>query len=256
MGAMEASGECRDIPIEEVSLNSFDSWRSDIPSARVVHLKGFANELGMYYDEDVLKTLQEECSLLVWDGDDYSLSSFTRLVPKFLDFGPDRRAAAFRQISESSMASFKKSWSKVAEMFPGRLAVIPVEVPQDPLRLLGPAEIRDCQDLPPARKSFVLLGRAAIKVTGATRVLAMGGGGVSLKEAELSEDQDIRWTVFALSRGHKEMFPTLVDWAVKNGAEVIRGKDPNEDLGFGEVSVGFSDFEGAAVHRALTNQTM
>jgi hypothetical protein len=28
------------------------------------------------------------------------------------------------------------------------------------------------------------------EVTGATRVLAMGGGGVSLKEAELSEDQD------------------------------------------------------------------
>eukprot|EP00435_Cladocopium_sp_Y103_P032363 s2557_g8.t1 len=249
MGAIEAS-ECSDIPIEEVGLESFDSWRSDIPSGRVVHLKGFANELGMYYDEDVLKTLQEECSLLVWDGDDFSLSSFTRLVPKFLDFGPDRRAAAFRQIGESSMARFKQSWSKVAETFPGRLAVVPVEVPKDPLRLLGPTEIRDCRDLPPARQRFVLLGRLAIKVTGATRVLAMGGGGVSLKEAELSED--IRWTVFALSRGHKEMFPTLVDWAVKNGVEVIRGKDPNEDLGFGEVSVGFSDFEG--VHRALTNQ--
>ena len=42
----------------------------------------------------------------------------------------------------------------------------------------------------PINPKFQELNAKNRQVTGATRVLAMGGGGVSLKEAELSEHQD------------------------------------------------------------------
>ncbi|CAK9036799.1 unnamed protein product [Durusdinium trenchii] len=240
--------------IDEVSLERFDHWRERVQEDRVVHIKGFGDspkseEACAVYDEDALKILHEHCSLLVWDGDDYNPRSFTRLVPKFLALGEDRRAAAFRKSSEPSILGFKKSWSKVAEQFPGRVALVPMDIPSDPLRLLGQVEIRD---LPPERAQFVLLGRAAIKVTRAQRVLALGGGLVALKEAELSEldaldasrkaaegQKDVaytKWTVFALSRGRQEKFRTLLDWAKTNPVacdHFERGKDPDEALGYG-----------------------
>ncbi|CAK8987613.1 unnamed protein product, partial [Durusdinium trenchii] len=101
------------------------------------------------------------------------------------------------------------------------------------------AEVRDCNGMSP-------------QVTRAQRVLALGGGLVALKEAELSEldaldasrkaaegQKDVaytKWTVFALSRGRQEKFRTLLDWAKTNPVacdHFERGKDPDEALGYG-----------------------
>ncbi|CAE7310237.1 MGAT4C, partial [Symbiodinium pilosum] len=171
-----------------------------------------------------------QCSLLVWDGDDYEETSFTRLIPQYLRSRDNGRVVAFR--IGDSLESFSQSWREVASAHPGRMAVVPVD-PENLMDRLRRYE-EELKDMPPARQRYVMLGRLAIEASGAKQVVALGGGSISQKEAELSCGEDIFWTVFALSRGKPEQAPTLMDWAAANPkiAKLVGGQDPEQKLGF------------------------
>lgn len=59
-----------------------------------------------------------------------------------------------------------------------------------------------------------MLGRIALKTTGAKKVLALGGRDILRPEAITSMSEGVKWIVFALNRGN-ESLPTIVDWAAK-----------------------------------------
>ena len=86
---------------------------------------------------------------------------------------------------------------------------------------------------------YYALGRVAIKATGSMFVLCLGGGGIAQNEAEANILDGGSWVVFALSRGRKESYPSVLDWAQKNkgpNVQFVCGKDPNERDGFAEYA--------------------
>jgi len=79
------------------------------------------------------------------------------------------------------------------------------------------------------------LGRIAIKTTGSTKVISIGGGHISGEEAEASLSENVKWAILAVSRGKREASPSILDWAceiVDPNVELINGMDENESLGF------------------------
>lgn len=202
-------------------------WRGDVKPEETIHIKGFgAGSVGSFYDQEAIAQLQGH-RLLVWDGDAFKDHIFTKLVPMFLAPDPNRWAVAFRM--KDDMEGFRRSWGKVARQFPGRIAVVPVDVEG----WAREAEYMKVRSLPRQAQLFFLLGRMALKTTGSKRVLALGGGGIAAMEAQASEIEGVEWTVCALSRGKQETGPTLMDWALNaSNATLLRGKDPDEALCF------------------------
>merc|ERR1711924_309423 len=132
----------------------------------------------------------------------------------------------------------KEDWTSVVKEFPGRLFVVPCElIPpdwKDAARYGVTEEMKTVTDLPDWAQEYFLLGRLAIKVTGSKRVIALGGGGISANEASVGMRDGVEWTVYAVSRGREEKFPTLLNWAAETpGVNLVSGKDPNEMGGFG-----------------------
>jgi len=82
------------------------------------------------------------------------------------------------------------------------------------------------------------LNRIASKCTKAKQVIALGGGGVAANEAEAGFADGVKWTVYALSRGKKEEYPALCDFAHKNKSNkmmtFVTGKDTAESDAFHE----------------------
>mmetsp|Transcript_51158 Transcript_51158/g.91931 ORF Transcript_51158/g.91931 Transcript_51158/m.91931 type:complete len:241 (+) Transcript_51158:44-766(+) len=231
-----------DSSIREVALEDFAAWRAEGPPGDAVHIKGFCSGIGTYYDEDAITFVAKGgFTLVVWDGDTLEETGFTRLLPQLLSSHPTLRVAAFR--ISSHLESFQKSWQKVAASFPGRFVVVPVEL-QAPdfaaVRKFFPdvtwAQIKE---MPERRLNYVVLGSLAVQVTGAKNVMALGGGYVALKEAELLDGQGVLWIVFALSRNEKqEEFTTLMDWATKSTyAKLETGKDPHEAFAFADTAL-------------------
>ncbi|CAE7379410.1 MGAT4C [Symbiodinium sp. CCMP2592] len=176
-----------DACIEEVRLEHFHTWleQAQIRPSEILHLKGFGGNVPSFFDKEAV-TEASRSSLLVWDGDELKETSFTRLIPEYLKSGESRRVVAFR--INDSIDSFKASWKEVAAAHPGRIAVVPVDL-ADLMSRLRRYEAA-MKDIPPGRQKFVMLGRLAIEASGAKQVVALGGGSISQKEAELSCGED------------------------------------------------------------------
>ena len=56
--------------------------------------------------------------------------------------------------------------------------------------------------LPSNAQDVYFLGRIAIKATGSKKVVSVGGGGISGKEAEAAFKDDVSWILLAVSRSH------------------------------------------------------
>jgi len=226
---------CKPKTIKEVKIQNFQQWRATVPKEKIVHIKGFGEGMGTMYDNEIT-TLLKDFDVLVWDGDDFSATGFTQWVPKFLASRADTKVAAFRLTSE--MEDFHTEWDRVLAPYHGRCVVIPVnlEAPAfvDAERFNVKGELQRAKGLPDWASEYFLLGRVGIKVTGSSHVLAMGGGGISAIEADMSKDE-VTWTVFAASRGKQEEFPSLVDYAASTACDnvlLVSGKDPHEQLCF------------------------
>jgi len=230
----------QDVALEEVALDDFSTWRAHICNAdEVVHVKGFRQGMDQSYDLDALELLSDY-SLLVWDGDDYEETGFTKLVPRFLRARPTARAVAFQ--SDHMVDDLRESWASVVAQFPGRISVVPLKL-QPPnwvdasrFGIAGDAEKASSSGLPEWAQEDFLRGRLALSVTGSKRVISLGGDSIVSHEARLSVNCGIDWIIYALSRGKKEKIPTLMDWAVSQAnLKLVRGKDANEADAFAQV---------------------
>jgi len=205
---------------------------------KIVHLKGFGSGLSGNVDEAVLDDiLRSKCEMIVWDGDPLEDTGFTKMVPKFLERKPQSKALAF--VLNYEIDVFRESWEKVIERYPGRIRVVAVDLKppiwRDAADYGITKELEDVQGLPVWAQEYFLMGRLACKATGSKQVFSLGGGGISAHEAEASRTSGTVWTIYALSRGRKEAYPTLADWAAENpslGVILRRKLDPDEAMAF------------------------
>jgi hypothetical protein len=213
-----------------------DQWLAK-PEA-VVHIKGFGSGLSANIDEAVLDDISgSNCEMMVWDGDPFEETGFTKIVPKFLERISQSKALAF--VLDYEMDDFRESWEKVIERFPGRIRVVAVDMKPPVWRDAADcgitAELQDVKGLPEWAQEYFLMGRLACKATGSKLVFSLGGGGISAHEAKASATSGTLWTIYALSRGREEANPTLADWAAENpssGVTLRRNVDPHEAMAF------------------------
>jgi len=198
-----------------------------------VHLKGFGDGMASVHavvDDALALILPYDA--VVWDGDPLKACGFTALVEAYLAAHPTGVAVAFKP--RDAVKTLLRSWQGVIGRWPGRVKVVPVDVraATDALGLRDEVA-RSCAVLPGWARTYYSLGRAAMRVSGSARVVALGGGGIAAREAEAGIGEGVAWTVFALGRGKKESHASLCDMAAAHPqVTLIRGKDPDEALAF------------------------
>jgi len=216
---------------KEIEKGAFRDEFGDRPT---IHIKGFKSKTANVYDECVMEKLKR-FEVLAWDGDDYDMTGYTRLVPMYLNSTPSGVAIAFKRRLE--IPSFNQRWYSWMAKHPGRICVVPIDDPEDfeSWGILEEVKVYAHSVPAPAQQCF-MLGRIAMKLTGAVEVVALGGPGISANEAMAGFPDKVHWTVYALSRGQRERNPSLCDFArrslKKRNSNVrlglVMGKDPDE----------------------------
>eukprot|EP00037_Helgoeca_nana_P008137 m.72602 g.72602 ORF g.72602 m.72602 type:complete len:201 (+) comp18741_c0_seq1:92-694(+) len=146
-----------------------------LTSADLIHLKGFASRLNFAdpateaLESAILKELAG-AKAVVWDGDAYGDTSYTKLIPRL---PASTKLIAFRRLSE--VESFKASWSAQ-----GMLDRITLYAAPDAI-------------------TYDKLGIIALQTTQATRVLTFGGGATVRAEFDQSLPH-VKFTVFRATR--------------------------------------------------------
>ena len=127
----------------------------------------------------------------------------------------------------------------IIEQFPDRirLVVVGMKPPTwgDAAKHGITEELKGVPDLPDWAQEYFLLGRLACKLTGSLTVSSLGGGGISASEAKAAANDGMKWTIYAMSRGRTEAYPTLADWAAENpnpGVKLRRNMDPYQSMAF------------------------
>jgi len=213
-----------------------DKWTPE--SNSIVHVKGFGNGLSGEIDETVLNDiLSRNYRMMVWDGDLLEETGFTKMVPLFLASNSEAMALAF--VLDYEVDDFRESWEKIIEQYPNRIRVVAMDMKPPAWRDAADhgitEELKDAQDLPDWAQEYFLVGRLASKATGSKQVFSLGGGGIASHEAKASANSGVQWTIYALSRGRDEAYPTLADWAAENPSSSVRLQrniDPDEDRAF------------------------
>jgi len=226
---------------DKLKINTIYNLREDqwLPEPHaIVHIKGFGSGLNPNIDEAVLKDIsRSKGEMIVWDGDGLEETGFTNMVPKFLENNPQSKALAF--VLDYEVDDFKESWEKVIEQFPDRIRVVAVDLKSPTWRDAADQgiteELKSLENFPEWAQEYFLMGRLACKITGSQKVFSLGGGGISAHEAKASGSAGVKWTVYALSRGRDEAYPTLADWAPENqgpDVKLRRNLDPDEAKAF------------------------
>jgi len=224
-----------------LSLDDFIKNRIDPGS--VVHLKGFGQGLEDKYEEDILKTISKY-QVLVWDGDEYDTTGFTKMVPKFLDANAQGECVAFRLDYE--VDDFKESWADVIEQYPSRISIVSIDLKfpslVDAKRLGVLEEMAKAVELPDWAQEYFLLGRVACQATQSTLVISMGGGGISKSEAEAGIAIGVEWEVIDLRRAPNSGNPVDADgWRDEQGRALmdwVRNESGKVDSSIGIEKIG------------------
>jgi len=203
--------------VQVLSLDDFMKRRIDAKS--IVHLKGFGHGLEDKYQEETLKTISKY-QVLVWDGDPYDITGFTKMVPKFLDTNKQGECIAFRLDYE--VDDFKESWADVIEQYPGRISIVSIDLKfpslVDARRLGVLEEMAKAAELPDWAQEYFLLGRVACQATRSSLVISMGGGGISKSEAVAGIAIGVEWEVIDLRRKPNPGNPVGADgWRDEKG---------------------------------------
>lgn len=152
-------------------------------SGPVVHFKGFAARVDFKDPAtsqlvtkfiDWLKS--KGPGQLVWDGDEWSNESFTALIPQILEAVPGVELVAFRR--ESDKATFEQSW-----------ATFGLEI-----------NVYLCDD----KYDWQKLGTHALSVTKSKIVGCLGGGATIEEEYANKPADDVKFTMFAITRPSKD----------------------------------------------------
>jgi len=163
--------------------------QAGIHGQRTVHLKGFSR--GLVVDADfnmMVARLIDRLSagrfeVLVWDGDNHSDDSFTRVLPDIRHALPALRMVAFLMEGEryervSRLVGFHGSWA-------GKLPGLVCFLVDDQMR---------------ASQRYKHLGMIALRATSAKNVFLLGGGEAARLEFELMDSRDIAYVLFDVVR--------------------------------------------------------
>merc|ERR1712060_521233 len=146
------------------------------------------------YDKEIMAFLKKY-KVLVWDGDDYHKDGFTKLVPMYLDSNPSTVAVSFKKRFE--IPKFNSRWASLMLKYPKRIKVVPIDYPEDAKTFGVHAEVdKYCKELPEWAQEYFALGRCAMKVTGSTQVVALGGGGIAGNEAHVGSQDGVQWQIY------------------------------------------------------------
>ena len=214
-----------------LSLSAFQSMLAGA-GWTVAHIKGFDKGMGSYYHEEAIEKLGSY-QAIAFDGDNYEEDGFTALIPKFLALAADKVVIAFKLNEE--IDEMKRSYASLDVLH--RMTIVGVDT--DKAMNMMTSETKRLGDMPQWCLEYYALGRVAIKATGSMFVLCLGGGSIAQNEAEANIKAGGSWVVFALSRGEKERFPSVMDWAQQNhghNVQFVRGKDPHEQDGFATLA--------------------
>lgn len=125
---------------------------------------------------------------LVWDGDGYSVDSFTALVPKVAERLPGIHLVAFAYESWGN-GGFEKNWLPVVTALPTPSPFTVVIVPNSEADAdLGPHAAD--QPLNVHDVKYVRLGRIGLQATGSKEIFSLGGSGVAIEETALALKDD------------------------------------------------------------------
>eukprot|EP00933_Yihiella_yeosuensis_P025837 TRINITY_DN20032_c0_g1_i1.p1 TRINITY_DN20032_c0_g1~~TRINITY_DN20032_c0_g1_i1.p1 ORF type:complete len:266 (-),score=51.32 TRINITY_DN20032_c0_g1_i1:114-911(-) len=217
----------------------------DLPSciegaSHIVHLKGFGTG-GFPSSQDVddgdlvaeiLKELGSD-GVLVWDGDLFDELSFTRILDKVLK-SQKLNAVAFQ--FSSARPNFESSWSSRLQDYPGKLHLVLL---QDPA----------AETLSPGSDArWTYLGLEALRLTGAPKVIALGGGGVAAEEAARSLNDPnfahVSWILYSVPKATAAATATATATAV---ASVDSSVDANRLVdGSGDANATQNSTSGCA----------
>ena len=148
--------------------------------SNTVHLKGFASRVNnndphtIAMGQLLLKQLTAlQPARIVWDGDNFSNDSFTRLIPQiYSQLGSAVELVAF--LRECDQERFAQSWK--------------------------PSELPVSLYLCPSALDWQKLGTHALEVTGAQMVMCYGGGGTVADEFAAKPSAEVKFSMFAISR--------------------------------------------------------
>jgi len=207
--------------IRVLSLDDF--IKKSMNPMSIVHLKGFGHGLEDKYEEDILKTIARY-QVLVWDGDEYETTGFTKMVPKFLDANAQGECVAFKLDYE--VDDFKESWADVIEQYPDRISIVSIDMKLpslvDAQRLGVLEEMSNAAELPDWAREYFLLGRVACQATRSSLVISMGGGGISKSEAQAGIAVGVEWEIIDLRRAPSPGNPTDADgWRDEQGRALM-----------------------------------
>ncbi|CAE7420010.1 MGAT4C [Symbiodinium natans] len=97
-----------DACIEEVPLEHFHTWLQEagIRPSEILHLKGFGGNVPGFFDKEAVAKASQS-SLLVWDGDEFQETSFTRLIPDYLKCGEGRRPGHVQFVTSAGVTTWQ-----------------------------------------------------------------------------------------------------------------------------------------------------
>lgn len=198
------------------------AFLAGVPKDRIVHFKGFGvgKLLSREYDAAILAELSEaigDDGVIVWDGDEFADTSFTRVLDAFLRASSVRAVAFYFRCMQ---AAFTESWEVRSRTYQGGLNLVLLD--DGPERPVG------------GERGWLELGRAALRLSGARRVLAAGGGGVAAAEAAACAEAlpPVHWTLLQLPRaGDASDFGSLHACAVREDWRHVEIRVYDAELG-------------------------
>jgi len=170
-------------------VDKYEHFASGIDPSNITHYKGFASGLvsektssssssstsiNTAYSEQLLSlVVNKNPSMIVWDGDNYSESSFTHLLPKLHQLLPQCKMVAFILFGHEDR--FYNNW-KLVEM----------------------AEIT-VFSFSSKNMNFIELGTKALQNTHSKHVVCLGGG-KCVEEEFRNANKDVLFDVFPMNR--------------------------------------------------------
>ena len=159
---------------------SIQRTRQGKPPGPTVHLKGFASGIDFHDPRTIGMArrlmqflMQIQPSRIVWDGDDYSKDSFTRLILHMhSELGDAVELVAF--LRECDQERFSQSWEATG--------------------------VAVSMYLCPSSLDWRKLGTYALEVTGSVVVVCYGGGGTVADEFAAKPSAEVKFNMFAISR--------------------------------------------------------
>jgi hypothetical protein len=168
----------------------------------VVHIKGFAS--GLTWNPTIIETihkLTEDCTIFAFDGDDFDSGSYTNpMIVAFIKWNmssnaPKKTLIAFKLCDEKflwhdMLLEYDESDHSIA-LVPSSEAVVAFTV----TIFLHTIELD-----PIPEKRYIELGKRGLDITGARKIVAIGGGQCIFEEHQLSRDSGVEWHCLPLSR--------------------------------------------------------